>query len=443
MDAQQALKSATHTKILESSEGAIERVAGVFQKLFPGKKAAMVADRNTFRAAGERVAAELRSAGILSRTWIFEQEEFHADYELVEAVRDFLKSRENEIAVAVGGGTINDICKLASELIDRPYLCVATAASVDGYASFGASITRNGSKKNIGCRAPAGIVADPDVVGKAPREMTASGYADLSAKIISGADWIVADFLGAEKIDATSWDIVQGGLKSALADPSGAREGRKEAIIPLSEGLMLGGFAMQYIKSSRPASGSEHQFSHLWDMENLTYEGRYPSHGFKVGVGTLCMTAMCEEFLREDFSKLDLDLLCSSWGTLEDRLEEVEELLKGEAFLEFAKREVSAKYISPDKLKIQLGLLKCHSDILKEKVRRQIIPYGELRNRLSLVGAPVSSMDFGVDRARLERSFFRAQKIRDRFTMLDLAFRSGMLEKWVRSVLEKHPELYS
>src|SRR5204862_59690 len=84
-----------------------------------------------------------------------------------------------------------------------------------------------------------------------------SGYADLAAKLTAGADWILADALGAEPIDPRAWAIVQGGLRDSLADPAGARAGQESAIAPLVEGRMLGGFAMQWAKTSRhaPAAG--------------------------------------------------------------------------------------------------------------------------------------------------------------------------------------------
>ena len=101
---------------------------------------------------------------------------------------------------------------------------------------------------------------------RSPSSMTASGYADLMAKVPAGADWIVADILGVEPIDETPWNIVQGGLHDALANPEACRCGDAQALKALAEGLMLGGFAMQaYPRSSRPASGAEHQISHmLW-----------------------------------------------------------------------------------------------------------------------------------------------------------------------------------
>src|SRR5690606_7576548 len=188
--------------------------------------------------------------------------------------------------LAVGSGTINDLTKLAAHQKKRSYMCIATAASMDGYTAFGASITAGGAKQTFNCPAPAVCVADIAIIRKAPREMTASGYADLFAKITAGADWILADSLQVEPIDPQAWSIVQDGLHNALSDPTGVYKGDEKAIFELTSGLMLGGFAMQWSKSSRPASGAEHQFSHLWNMEHHTNDGKSISHGFQVAIGT-------------------------------------------------------------------------------------------------------------------------------------------------------------
>lgn len=90
-------------------------------------------------------------------------------------------------------GVINDLCKLASFHHGQSYLCVATAASVDGYSSSGAVVSRDGAKLNIETHAPLVILADVGVLAAAPKEMTAAGYADLAAKIPAGAEWMIAD----------------------------------------------------------------------------------------------------------------------------------------------------------------------------------------------------------------------------------------------------------
>src|SRR5690606_18254621 len=129
----------------------------------------------------------------------------------------------------------------------------------------------------------------------------------------AGADWIFADALAVEPIERRAWDIVQGGLAEALADPAGARAGQPSAIAPLTEGLMLGGFATQWTKSSRPASGAEHQFSHLWDMEHHVHNGNAPAHGFKVGIATLAVTSLYECLLSQPIEQLDVDACIARW----------------------------------------------------------------------------------------------------------------------------------
>lgn len=210
----------------------------------------------------------IEKAGVrLQPAFIFTQPDLYAEYSYIDLLVESLKEHD-AIPVAIGSGTINDLTKLSSHLTGRRYMCVATAASMDGYTAFGASITAEGAKQTFSCPAPLAVLADTNIIRKAPGVMTASGYADLFAKVTAGADWILADWMGVEKIDETAWSIVQDGLHDALANPEGAAAGDDEAISQLIEGLMLGGFAMQWSKSSRPASGAEHQFSHLWNMEH-------------------------------------------------------------------------------------------------------------------------------------------------------------------------------
>ena len=101
--------------------------------------------------------------------------------------------KTDAIPVAVGSGVINDLTKLTAHRCGRRYMCVGTAASMDGYTAYGASITYQGNKQTFDCPAPYGMALDPRIAAKAPKAMSASGYADLIAKIPAGADWMIAD----------------------------------------------------------------------------------------------------------------------------------------------------------------------------------------------------------------------------------------------------------
>ena len=302
-----ALKSASETKALEIGQGILKQTSSLFKTQFPGKTAVIVADTITFKVAGDTLYEQFKNDGIWQEEpFIFKDPEIYAAYNYVEELVAALREHD-AIPVAVGSGTINDLTKLAAHLTNRPYLCVATAASMDGYTAFGASITADGAKQTFNCPAPQACLADIDILAAAPPEMTAAGYADLFAKITAGADWILADALAVEPIDETAWSIVQDGLHDALSDPKGTKNGETKAVTQLTEGLMLGGFAMQWSQSSRPASGAEHQFSHLWNMENHLHHGEHISHGFQVSIGTLAITALYDEVLKTDFENLDID----------------------------------------------------------------------------------------------------------------------------------------
>lgn len=431
---EKALNSARDTRALIIDSNIIDQVPSLFKEQFPGKSAVVVCDATTLEVAGEKVQALLAAGGLTCNDpFVFDDPRPYAEFGNIEKLEESLKTNDS-IPVAVGSGTINDLTKLSSFQTYRPYMCVATAASMDGYTAYGASITYKGSKQTFPCPAPQAVLADIEIIRNAPSEMTASGYADLFAKVTAGADWILADSLGVEPVNERAWSIVQEGLKDALKDPEGARKGTVESITPLTEGLILGGFAMQWAQSSRPASGAEHQFSHLWNMEHHTYNGVTPSHGFQVGVATLAITTLYEKMLDTPFEKLDVQSCCSKWPEW-DLMESGAKKMFGDTdFQDTAINESRAKYIDRKNLAIQLQNLKMNWPVIKRKLTAQILPSGEVRRRFRLVGAPVGPEEIGITRERMRDSFIRSQYIRRRFTVLDVALRTGFLEKWLNEL---------
>lgn len=421
----EALSSARETRALLVGCGVLREVPRVFREQFPGRRAVVVADAQTFPLAGREVDEALATAGIACvAPFVFTDPNLYAEHAFVAQLEAALRQHD-AIPVAVGAGTLNDLVKLAAHRTAREYLCVATAASMDGYTAFGASITFQGAKQTFNCPAPRAVVADLDIIRTAPPEMTAAGYADLMAKITAGADWILADALGVEAIEPRAWTIVQGGLRDALADPTGARAGKLEAIGPLVEGLMLGGFAMQATKSSRPASGAEHQFSHLWDMEHHVHNGYAPSHGFKVGVATLAVTRLYEHFLAAPIEQIDIESCCAAWPSEAAVEARVRQMFAGTDFIETAIVETKSKHRTAAELRLQLERLKKIWPELRPRLQAQLLPATELKRRLDLVGAPTEPEQIGITRQRLRESFHRAYHIRRRFTVLDVVIRIG------------------
>src|SRR5688572_16319586 len=215
---------------------------------------------------------------------------------------------------------------------------------MDGYTAYGASITAGGSKQTFDCPAPQAVVADLESIAAAPPGLNASGYADLLAKIAAGADWIVADALGVEVIDPHVWRTVQERLHEWVASPGGVAKNEPAVLKRLVYGLMMSGFAMQAARSSRPASGADHQFSHLWDMQHHTHDGAAPSHGFKVGIGTLASIGLYDELFARNLEKLNPAPVVHNWPTLDELHARIEEILGTGELADKAHEETRAKY---------------------------------------------------------------------------------------------------
>ncbi len=433
-DLEKALHSARDTRALKTGPDMLHEFPAFFREQFPQRKAIVVCDQITWEIAGKEVFQDLRTHGLSGTDpFIFPEKRPYAEFGNVLLLDEALKGNDF-IPVAVGSGTINDLTKLSSFRNNRPYLCIATAASMDGYTAYGASISFEGNKQTFSCPAPQAVFADISIIREAPALMTASGYADLFAKVTAGADWILADALGIEPIDQLAWSIVQNGLKRALADPKGAREGKEEAIMPLMDGLILGGFAMQWMQASRPASGAEHQFSHLWNMEHHTYQGEMPSHGFQVGVATLAIAALYEKLLQSPVDQLDVQEACRNWPDWGEREATIREMFGQTDFLEIAINQSRAKHISRDELAVQLESLKRDWPMIRNRLSAQLLPSDEVRRKLMLVGAPTDPQEIGISAARMKMAFSRAQCIRSRFTILDLAVRTGYLKQWLNEM---------
>ena len=431
-----ALEIARETKIIEMGAGILGKVPAIFMQLFPGRRAVVVADCNTWRVAGREVSGHLEDAGIPCSSFIIPDEHFHAEWKYVEMV-DAELDRTGAVAVSVGSGVINDLCKLASGHHRQPYLTVATAASVDGYTSFGASITYDGLKQTFECPAPAALVADIDVIAAAPREMTAAGYADLAAKNPCGAEWMIADLFGTEPIHPEAWHVLQDVLDEMLSAADGVAAGDKNAIALLFEGLTLSGIAMQAARSSRPASCTDHLFSHYLDMTAHRFKGELQSHGFQVAVGTLTMCAFFDEFLKLDLSRLDVDACAAAWPSLEQEEERARRIFADFIDPELGVRAIDVKYADKDEVLRQLTLVRDNWPQLREEYRAQVYPFEKMQRLFRTVGAPTDPSDIGLSRRQLRDMVPFTQLMRYRINLLDLAKRAGIYDRLVDGVFGK------
>jgi len=429
-----ALAKASTTKQLLFGSGVLDQVATLVQQTFPGRPALLVMDEITFDIAGRQVQAGLIAAGhpVLEPVIFSATPTLRPDTVNVERIRQQLAAAGGPVLpLAVGSGVVNDLTKRAAFEADLPYIVVGTAASMDGYTASGAALIHEGVKQTLPCPAPVAVVADLDILCAAPRNMTASGYGDLVGKVTAGADWLIANALGIELLDPPVWDMVQGPLRAMIAAPARLQRGEPEAIEQLFYGLVMTGLAIQIAGGTRPASGSEHQFSHLWEMRGLEHEGEFVSHGFKVGLGSLFSTALYERLLQRDLSTLDVEQAVASWPAWSDIERDIRQLDEHPALIERALEECQAKYIPASALRERLELLRLRWPELQRELREQLLPVAELRALLVEGGCPTDPDEIGLSLDHIRASYAEARLIRRRYTVYDLVYEARLFDDLV------------
>lgn len=391
--------------------GAIAEIPAVLNELFPGKTPWIITDENIWSTAGGRISSLLQDSGLNpAKPYIFSSDDLHAHYTHVQELADAMP--ENAVPVAVAAGTINDFTKrLACEKNCR-YLCVPTACSVDGYTSYGAALIKDGFKQTLPCPAPLAIIADTDVLYTAPRSMYASGYADLAAKVPAGADWIIAEELGIEPIRKDIWDLVQPTLVERLTHP--------EDMEGIFFGLAATGYAMQWYRESRPASGAEHLFAHVLEMDGVD-----ASHGFKVALGTLASTAMYEWLFAH--SADEIRALATLPLPADARREEINMLLSSGHYGSNAEKIAMDKYLEGNAAVARRELILKHWDSMQRRTIAQLIPYTSLLSMFEFVGAPTKLADLHLKRNYAKHALLTSQLIRNRYTIVDLLMDLGLL----------------
>lgn len=250
----------------------VAKVAGELKK----KSVLVVADRITYGLAGEVVERRLGAENVLVNG---------ASREEAERVRGIIEKKSHDLAVAVGGGSVIDVTKVASDEADIPFFSLPTTISHDGIASGGASLLVNGRKMSIPSRVPMAVFADLELIEAAPYRLFAAGCGDAISKFTAVLDWKLAHRLKGEYYGGYAAQLAELAAQSIITNHEKMAENKKFGVHILFESLISSGVAMSIAGSSRPASGAEHSFSHALDK----VAPKPALHGEQVGVGTIMM----------------------------------------------------------------------------------------------------------------------------------------------------------
>ena len=276
-----------------SGKGVLNGLGDILAQFSP-KKVFVLADQNTYKAAGEQVCRILGEEKIPYVSYILPWEKPEPDEHSVgAAVMHF--DGNCDVVIAVGSGVVNDIGKMLSAVAGTPYVIVATAPSMDGYASATSSMTRDGLKVSINTKAADVIVGDTEILCKAPLHLMRSGLGDMLAKYVSICEWRISHLITGEYYCEEVARLVRQALKRCVDNSRGLLNRDEAAVEAVFEGLVIGGVAMNYAGLSRPASGVEHYISHVLDMRGVEFHTPVELHGIQCAVGTCLAVSMYEK----------------------------------------------------------------------------------------------------------------------------------------------------
>lgn len=417
-----------HTSALDmlvSGPGALARLPELLAR-YDAKKPFLLADRNTFAAAGGRVCEILTQAGFGYASYVFPDERLEPDEHAVgAAVMHFDDSCD--LILGVGSGVINDIGKILSRVSGRHYIIVGTAPSMDGYASATSSMAMDGLKVSLNSRCPDAIVGDTDILKNAPMHMLQAGLGDMLAKYISLAEWRIAHLITGEYYCERVAALVRSALDACVKNADGLLRRDETAVQAVFDGLIIGGVAMAYAGVSRPASGVEHYFSHVWDMRALEFGTPAELHGIQCAIGTLAAVCLYErlrtmtpdaEKARAYVEAFDYEAWAAQLLAFLGR--------SGETMIALEKRE--GKYRKDTHPARFARIQACWPEILR--ILGEELPSAEaLSQLLSRLGMPQDASVIGVDTETMRLSFRATKDIRDKYVLSRLAWDLGVLDE--------------
>jgi glycerol-1-phosphate dehydrogenase [NAD(P)+] len=396
--------------IAETLEG---REAELVEQLDLGRRLALVSDANTHEALGARVARALD--GRVAVTEIRLPGRPHADAVSVEAIRR--ASADCDALIAVGAGTINDLCKYAAARDGKVYAVFGTAPSMNGYTSVNAAITVGGHKKSLPAVAAAGVFLDLEVLSKAPPRMIRSGLGDSLCRPSAQADWLLAHLLLDQPYRQAPFALLADDEADLFANSEALLRGDLDAMRALARSLVLSGFGMTLCGGSYPASQGEHLISHYAEM---MAPADWPEafHGEQIAVTTLTMTRLQERVLDGAAPRLSATALSEADVTAHFGAE-----LGAVCWAAF-----NAKRLDAARAEALNARLSENWDSFRARLRAVLRPAAELEGVLARAGAPRRPEDLGWPPAFYRDAVVHAREIRDRYTFLDLAADSGLLE---------------
>lgn len=389
------------------------------------KKPFLLSDPNTYKAAGETVEVLLNEAEIAFVSCTLSSEKPEPDeHAMGEVLLHFDPSCD--CVIAIGSGVIGDLSKLLAYTAKIPLITVATAPSMDGFASETSSMVRRGVKVSLPSRCASVLIGDTDILKNAPMKMLRAGLGDMLAKYISICEWRIGAIVTGEYYCEAIAQLLRDALKKCVDNADALLARDEQAVEAVFRGLVLGGMAMSYAGVSRPASGVEHYISHVWEMRALEHGEPSDLHGLQCAVGTLVAARLYARLLKVSPDR-EKALTHAKAYSMEEHNAALRAFLgrSAEAMIELEKKE--RKY-DPALHEARLDTILARWDEILAIVKEEVPAVAELEALYEKIGIPATPAEVGVENALTPETFRFTGDIRDKYVLSRLLWDLGLTE---------------
>lgn len=408
---------------LRVGQGALEALPE-FLGALGVKRPFVFCDENTLEAAGHAVKGLLDRAGIPHTLYTLPAKHPEPDEMVCGGLLMAFDPRCDGV-VAVGSGVINDSGKVLAHALGLPLLCVATAPSMDGYASDSSSMVRDGVKVSLYNACPQALIADTGILRQAPMRLLQAGLGDMLAKYCSVCEWRIAHLVTKEYYCPDIAALMREALRRVRDAAGGLTSRDPGAVEQVTQGLILAGIAMAFAEVSRPASGLEHYFSHIWEMMALERGLPMELHGIQVGIGTLLTLGIWEQLKQETPSRETAQAFIDSfdeaaWEAM------VRRIFGGTAGTILKTARAEGRNDPAAHARRLETTLKKWPEILRI-VEEELPPHDQLLSLMQGLGMPVIPQDIGFSREDTVDALFGAREIRNKYLTSSLLWDLGLL----------------
>lgn len=400
---------------------------------FQYKKALVIADLHTDEVAGKQVEAALRQVNFAYKKFVFQGEgELVPDEAAVGALLIQVE-KDTDVIITIGTGTLNDLAKFVSHKISIPTIIVATAPSMDGFASTGAALIVDNLKTSFECVCPKAIIGDITILKQAPMNMIIAGFGDIVGKYSALTDWKLGKVINGEYYCDVVVKMVTESMTKCINNVEGIKSRDEGAIKNLMEALVVTGIAMSFVGNSRPASGSEHHLAHYWEMMFLFEHKKAVLHGTKVGIAAV-ITAKLSELLAQ--STIDFDDAISKANSFDqDQWKKSVERLYQKAAQEIIHINEKEKRNSIAKRIARIHTIQENMNEIID-IAKSVPSAREITAILKHAGGASRTREVGIDEQHVINGILMAKEVRTRYTILNFLSDLGLLEEFAHEVYD-------